>query len=66
MPLIRDGALVEDSWTRVADDAAIPDGPAIVSLARWQAELEVLIGRNGALGLLLASSEAPEAVAGDL
>ena len=66
MPLIRDGALVEDRWTRVADDGAMPDGPAIVSLARWQAEREALIGRNGALGLLLASSEAPEAVAGDL
>lgn len=66
MPLIREGALVEDGWTRVGDDAVLPDGPAIVSLACWQAQREELLGRNGALGLLLASSEAPEAVAGDL
>ena len=66
MPLIKQGALVEDGWTRVADDAALPDGPAIVSLARWQAERESLIGHNGPLGLVLASSQAPEAIAADI
>jgi uncharacterized protein (DUF934 family) len=66
MPLIKDGALIEDRWTRVADETPLPDGPVIVSLARWQAEREGLTGRNGALGILLASSEAPEAIAEDL
>lgn len=66
MPLIREGALVEDPWTPVADDAALPPGPAVVSLERWQAERETLVARNEPLGIRLKSSEAPEAIAADV
>lgn len=66
MPLIKDGALIEDPWTRIADETPLPDGPVIVTLARWQAERDHLQGRNGPLGILLASSETPEAIADDL
>lgn len=38
-PFIRDGKPAEDRWVLVRDeDAALPDSPAIVPLARWQAQ----------------------------
>ncbi len=38
MALWRDGGFVDEEWTRVADDAPLGDGKAIVSLARWRRE----------------------------
>ena len=39
MALWRDGAFVDDVWTKLADDASLPEqGPAIVSLDRWRRE----------------------------
>jgi uncharacterized protein (DUF934 family) len=66
MPLIREGVPACDPWTQAADEAALPQGPAVVSLARWQAERETLIARNEPLGIRLKSSEAPEAIAADV
>lgn len=57
MPLIKDGRLVEDVWTAVADDAPLPDGPVIVSLTRFHAERDGLLARSTPLGVLLKSSE---------
>ncbi len=66
MPLIRDGAFVEDAFTFVADDAALGDEPAIVSKARFVKEREALIARNAPLGLKLKSSETPEDLGDDV
>lgn len=66
MPLIKDGVVTQDDWIRVADETPLPEGPVIVTLARWQAERASLQGRNDALGIVLASSEAPETIADDL
>jgi uncharacterized protein (DUF934 family) len=53
MKIIRDGAIVDDDWSRVDDDAALPaSGKAIVSYARWQAEKESLRERCN-LGVVL-------------
>ncbi len=62
MPLIKEGRLVDDPWVWVADDAPLPaSGPVVVSLARWRAEREALLARDGGLGLRLRSAElAPE------
>jgi uncharacterized protein (DUF934 family) len=38
MALWRDGAFAEDAWTRLEDEAALADGPIIVSLARFRRE----------------------------
>ncbi len=38
MTLWRDGAFADDVWTFVADDAQLPEGRAVVSLARFQRE----------------------------
>lgn len=67
MPLVKHGAFIEDEWTAVADDAELPSGGAVtVSLKRWQAERDTLIGRNGKLGLRLPADADPSAVRADL
>ena len=60
MPLIKNGAYAEDAFASVADDAPLPDGPAIVSLARFQKEREALLARNAPIGVRLKSDELPE------
>jgi len=43
MALWRDGAFVDDVWTRLADDASLPaEGWAVVSLDRWRRDAESL------------------------
>jgi len=63
-----DGATVlEDRFTRVDDDATLPEaGAVLVSLARFSAERDVLLSRGGELGVWLQSSESPVAIAKDL
>jgi uncharacterized protein (DUF934 family) len=66
MPLLKDGKLVEDAWTPLADDAAQLEGDIVVTLEQWQAERERLRGHNGRLGLRLKSDQSPAAIAEDL
>jgi uncharacterized protein (DUF934 family) len=66
MPLIKDGAFVHDAFVMVADDAALPDGAAIVSLARFQKERDTLLTRNAPLGVQLKSSENPQLLGEDV
>lgn len=66
MPLLKDGTQAEDQWVKVTDDDALPEGPAIVSLERWQEERDQLTGRNVAVGLLLRAGQSPELVKDDL
>ena len=46
MPLITVEGFREDAFASLADDAPLPDGAVLVSLARFQAERDALIGRN--------------------
>ncbi len=67
MALIKDGAVVDDPWVAVADEAELPRArPAIVTLERWRAERDALIGRNAPLGVRLASDRSPAEIADDL
>ncbi len=67
MPLLRDGALVDDPWVTVDDGTALPmDGPAMISLERWQAHRDALLGRNAPLGIRLKSDQSPALIADDL
>ena len=37
MPLLKDGEIVEDSWTSLAEESdATPEGKFIVTLEQWQ------------------------------
>jgi uncharacterized protein (DUF934 family) len=66
MPLIKDGKLVADGFTAVADDAALPDGAIIVSLARFQKDRETLLARNTPLAVRLKADENPEKLGDDV
>ena len=64
--LIKDGAFVADAYAAVADDAPLPEGPALVSLARFEKEREALLARNAPLGVKLKAEENPERLGADV
>jgi len=66
MPLIKNGSFVDNTFAHVADDQALPEGPIVVSLKRWQAERETLTARNAPLGVRLTSDQSPEALGSDV
>lgn len=63
MPLLEHGRTVADRFVAVADDEALPDAPALISLARLTADAGSLAGRNAELGVQVASTTRPEAIA---
>jgi uncharacterized protein (DUF934 family) len=65
---LRDGvfALAEDPFTNVGDEQSVPPGDVIISLSRFQAEGEALLGEGRAVGVRLESHEEVEALAYDL
>ncbi len=64
--LLKSGAFAADTFASVADDAALPDGPVIVSLARFSKEREHLLERNTPLGVKLKSDENPQLLGDDV
>ena len=67
MPLLKHGRIVEDPWRHLDDAEPLPpDAPATVSLTRWRAEGEMLLGRGGRIGLRLPNDASPLALAGDI
>ena len=55
-----------DAFTRLADDQDIPGGDVIISMTRFQAEGETLLGEGRRVGVEVVPSEAVEALAYDL
>ena len=66
MPLIKAGAAAADPYAAVADDAPLPDAPAIVSLTRFRKDRDTLLARNMPFGVRLKSDESPEALGEDV
>ncbi len=67
MALIRDGRLIEDSWVRVDDDAALPAGvPVIVGLERWRSARDELLSLGQPLGISLDNDQPPGHLADDI
>jgi uncharacterized protein (DUF934 family) len=64
--LIKSGAYAQDSFTPVADDAALPEGAVLVSLVRFQKERAALLARNTPIGVKLQASENPELLGDDV
>lgn len=64
--LIKNLALVADPWREAAAEGPLPDGDVIVPLARFTAEREALLAREGRLGVRLSPDDDPAALAGDL
>jgi uncharacterized protein (DUF934 family) len=66
--LIKDGALVDNTWTRVLPDSdGIPaEGDIIVSLGCWQEQKTALKDRNGRVAVCLEPGQEPAEIAADL
>lgn len=64
--IIKDRKIVTDAWCPVDDGEALPDGPVIVTLARWQAEREALLARGSSIGVRLKNDADPRAIVQDL
>jgi uncharacterized protein (DUF934 family) len=67
--LIKDRAVVDDSWTLLRDAVSLADlpatGPVIVPLALWVAHRDALRTR-GEVGVWLAPTDKPDVLADDL
>ncbi|MCX5495918.1 DUF934 domain-containing protein [Kaistia dalseonensis] len=67
MALWKNGAFAEDNFRLVPDEAALADGePSIVTLARFRAERDQLLGRNTPIGLLIPPGADWSDIVGDL
>lgn len=68
--LIKDRAIVEDSYTLVAPDEtgalALPAAPVLVSLSTWQAHRSALLAHAHAKGVQLTPADFAESVLEDL
>jgi len=62
----RGGAFTADIYAQVGDEAALPEGPVMVSLARFEKEREALLARNTPVGVLLQSEQSPEKLGADV
>lgn len=64
--IIKDGSVVEDSWTVWRDDEALPQqGQVIVPVSLWQSQREAL-QTLGEIAVFLASDETPKLIADSL
>jgi uncharacterized protein (DUF934 family) len=67
MALLKQGTVVDDSYTDVSRAEALPEsGPLLVSLQQWDEHRESLLNRNEPLGIVLRSDEKPTAIAEDI
>ena len=56
----------EDGFVHLADDDALPEGDVILSLARFQAEGEILLSNSRRVGVRIEPDQEVEALAYDL
>ena len=66
MPLITVEGFRPDAFALLSDEAPLPDGAVLVSLARFLAERDALIARNTPLGVRLRSDQSPEQLGDDV
>ncbi len=66
MPLITVDGFRDDAFAPLEDDAPLPDGAVLVSLARFQKERDVLMARNAPVGVRLKSDQSPERLGEDV
>lgn len=61
MPLVKQGKIVADGYVHVADDADVPlDGAVLLPAARFLADPEILLKRNGPSGVVWPNNRDPE------
>ncbi len=64
--IIKNRQIVEDPWRHVADDAELPAGPVIVTLARWRRERAALMECGEPVGVRLPNTTNVADLADDL
>lgn len=66
--IIKDSAVVEDSWTVVdlETDASLPEGQILVSLEFWNANQTAIKEAADRVGLVLEPTETPDLIEGDI
>jgi len=52
MPLIKNGTVIADPFVTVSDDAPLPEGPVIVTAARFFADTAALLDRETPVGVI--------------
>lgn len=55
MPLVKNGAVVPDTFVRADAEGTLPDGPVIVPLSRLLAEHETILGGNRPVGVAVSN-----------
>ena len=64
MPLIKDGAEIEDTWTFIEDGADLPSSGCItVPLAKLTEDADALLARNQQIGVRLSPADDPHDLA---
>jgi len=58
--LIKDGAVTDDQFAALADNAPDAGGAILVSLKRFRAESGALLRRDAPLGVVLETADSPE------
>ena len=64
--LLRDGQIAIDDWRYVAEAAADPSAPLIVTFDQWRLEPGTWLARGGRLGVVLSPEHHVEQLAPDL
>ncbi|MCC8998000.1 MAG: DUF934 domain-containing protein [Candidatus Contendobacter sp.] len=64
--IIKNRQIIEDHWQYITDDAELPAGPVIVSLACWKQQRTVLLERGEPVGVRLPNTVNPIELAADL
>jgi uncharacterized protein (DUF934 family) len=59
-------AWADDRFTAVADDEPVPHGDVLISLSRYQAEGEILLGQGRDVGVRIESDQSVDDLAYDL
>jgi len=67
MALLKNGAVVADTFTDVSNEPELPaSGALIVGLEQWREHRDSLLRRGEPLGILLRSDEKPAEIAADI
>jgi uncharacterized protein (DUF934 family) len=64
--LLRDGVIVDDDWSYVAEAEGSAAAALILTLAQWQSDRDAWIARGGRLGVALMPADRVERLAADL
>jgi uncharacterized protein (DUF934 family) len=66
MQIIKDQQIIENTWQYIADNDELTTGDISVSFARWQADKQQLMARDGKLGIRMSSIDNVDELSNDL